>query len=77
MAGSRGWLSILPLVAGSLHGRRITAMTPFLVLLAVFVLAEIVAGVQIFRHDRPTAPAAQPPGLVRGRLPSTPYALRH
>jgi hypothetical protein len=36
--------------------RRITAMTPFLVLLSVFVLAELVAGVQIFRHDRPTAP---------------------
>ena len=49
-------------------------MTPFLVLLAVFVLAEIVAGVQMFRHDRPTAPPPSHPDWSSGRLPSRPYA---
>ena len=49
-------------------------MTPFLVLLSVFVLAEIVAGVQMFRHDRPKAPPPSHPDWSSGRLPSTPYA---
>ena len=53
--------------------RRITAMTSFLVLLSIFVLAELVAGVQIFRHDRPAAPPPSHPDWSSGRLPSTPY----
>jgi len=49
-------------------------MTPFLVLLSVFVLTEIVAGVQMFRHDRPKAPPPSHPDWSSGGLPSTPYA---
>jgi hypothetical protein len=49
-------------------------MTPFLVLLSVFVLAEIVAGVQMFRHERPTAPPPSHPDWSSGGLPSRPYA---
>jgi hypothetical protein len=52
-------------------------MTPFLVLLAIFVLAEIVAGVQMFRHDRPTAPPPSHEDWASGWMPSTPYAARH
>jgi hypothetical protein len=52
-------------------------MTAFLVLTAILVVVEIVAGVRALRNDRPTAP---PPShhdwSSGGRLPSAPYALR-
>jgi hypothetical protein len=52
-------------------------MTTFLLLLAALVLAELVAGVRIFLHDRPVeAPASHRP-WSDGALPSGPYALRH
>ena len=52
-------------------------MTTFLVLVSVLVLAELVAGVQIFRHDRPMRPPLSHPDWADGALPSGPYALRH
>ncbi len=50
-------------------------MTTFLVLLSALVLAELVAGVQIFRHDRPLQPPASHPDWADGTLPSGPYAI--
>jgi hypothetical protein len=52
-------------------------MTIFLVLVFVLVLAELVAGVQMFRHDRPVVPPPSHRDWSSGRLPSTPYGLRH
>ena len=52
-------------------------MTTFLVLLAVLVLAELVAGVQIFRHDPPVQAPPSHRDWADGTLPSGPYALRH
>jgi hypothetical protein len=51
-------------------------MTIFLVLVSVLVLAELLAGVQMFRHDRPVAPPPSHRDWSSG-LPSTPYGLRH
>ena len=49
-----------------------------LVLLAVaFAVTELVAGVRLLRHDRPTAPPASHPDWGTGALPSAPYALQH
>jgi hypothetical protein len=52
-------------------------MATFLVLLALLVLAELVAGVQTFRHDRPMRPPVSHQDWADGLLPSGPYALRH
>ena len=52
-------------------------MTTFLVLLALLVLAELVAGVQFFRHDRPVRPPVSHQDWAVGPLPSGPYGLRH
>lgn len=54
----------------------ITAMTTFLILTAALVLFELVAGVRIFRHDRPTVAPVSHPDWSPGGLPSSPYALR-
>jgi len=51
-------------------------MTTFLVLLSLLVLAELVAGVQMFRHDRPVQPPPSHLDWADGALPSGPYALR-
>ena len=51
-------------------------MTTFLVLLTALVLAELVAGVQMFRHDRPVRPPNSHLDWADGTLPSGPYALR-
>lgn len=48
-------------------------MTTFLVLLAVLVLAELAAGLRLFRHDRPLAPPASHPDWGVRSLPSRPY----
>ena len=52
-------------------------MTTFLLLLAVLVLAELVAGVRMFLRDRPVEPPPSHPAWSDGALPSSPYALRH
>ncbi|HEX7187831.1 MAG TPA: hypothetical protein VF423_06380 [Actinomycetes bacterium] len=52
-------------------------MTTFLVLAAVLVLAELVAGVRMFRHNNPSTPPASHVDWATGGLPSAPYALRH
>ena len=54
----------------------ISAMTAFLVLLAVLVVTELTAGVRILRRDRPLAPPASRPGWGTDSLPSRPYSLR-
>jgi hypothetical protein len=51
-------------------------MTTFLVLISVLVLAELVAGFQTFRHDRPVAPPLSHRDWSAGRLPSRPYVER-
>ena len=50
-------------------------MTTFLVLAAVLVLAGLVTGVRMLRHDHPSAPPASHPDWGTGGLPSAPYAL--
>lgn len=52
-------------------------MTTFLVLLTVLILAELVAGVRMFRLDRPLEPPPSHLDWSDGPLPSTPYATRH
>ena len=51
-------------------------MTTFLVLISVLVLAELVAGLQTFRHDRPVAPPLSHRDWTAGPLPSRPYGER-
>jgi len=50
-------------------------MTTFLVLAALLLLVDLVAGSRLLRQDRPTAPPSSHPDWGGG-LPSTPYALR-
>jgi hypothetical protein len=57
--------------------RIVSAMTLLLVLLAVAVATELVAGLRLVLRDRPFAPPASHPDWGTGALPSTPYALRH
>jgi hypothetical protein len=52
-------------------------MTTFLVLTAILVVVELVAGVRALRGDRPTSPPPSHHDWSVGRLPSAPYALRH
>lgn len=52
-------------------------MTTFLALIAVLVLVELVVGVRTLRRDRPTAVPSSHPAWSSGRLPSSPYVLRH
>jgi len=52
-------------------------MTTFLVIALVLVLFELVAGVRVLRHDRPTAAPSSHPDWSAGSLPSSPYVLRH
>jgi len=52
-------------------------MTTFLVLALALVLLELVAGVRLLRHDRPTAAPSSHPDWSSGSLPSSPYVLRH
>jgi hypothetical protein len=52
-------------------------MTIFLILLAALVLAELVAGVRMFLHDRPVEPPPSHRAWAAGALPSGPYAVRH
>lgn len=54
----------------------IAAMTTFLVLIALLVLVELVAGVRIVRRNRPTTAPASHADWSLGGLPSSPYALR-
>jgi hypothetical protein len=58
-------------------GRIVSAMTTFLVLSAVLLVVELVAGLRTLRRDRPTSPPASHLDWSVGRLPSAPYALRH
>ncbi len=51
-------------------------MTIFFVLIAILLLAETVAGVRLFRHDRPLTPPPSHHDWAAGPLPSTPYAVR-
>jgi hypothetical protein len=52
-------------------------MTILILLGLAFAVTELVAGVHLVRHDRPTAPPASHPDWGTGALPSAPYALRH
>ena len=57
--------------------RIVSAMTLLLVLLAIAVTVELVAGLRLVLRDRPSSPPASHPDWGTGALPSTPYALRH
>jgi|GEM_PF-2510842 len=52
-------------------------MTLLLILLAIAVTTELVAGLRLVLRDRPLSPPASHPDWGTGALPSTPYALRH
>jgi hypothetical protein len=52
-------------------------MTLLLIVLAVAVTIELVAGLRLVLHDRPLSPPASHPDWGTGALPSAPYALRH
>ena len=52
-------------------------MTTFLVLTLALILLELVAGVRLLRHDRPTVAPSSHPDWSSGSLPSSPYVLRH
>ena len=56
--------------------RIISAMTAFLLLTAILVLAELLAGVWFLRHDRPSAPPPSHLDWSAGLLPSRPYTSR-
>lgn len=51
-------------------------MTAFLLLLALIVVVELVAGVRALR-DRPAAPPASHADWTWGNLPSAPYSTSH
>jgi hypothetical protein len=57
--------------------RIVPAMTILLLVLAVAVTTELVAGLRLILRDRPLAPPASHQDWGAGALPSTPYALRH
>ena len=63
-------MSILPLVAV------LTSTYEFLLLTAILVLAELLAGVWFLRHDRPSAPPPSHLDWSAGLLPSRPYTSR-
>jgi hypothetical protein len=52
-------------------------MTFLLIVLAVAVTSELVAGLRLVLRDRPNSPPASHQDWGSGALPSTPYALRH
>ncbi len=52
-------------------------MTILILLAVAFAVSELVAGVRLLRHDRPSSPPASHPDWGTGALPSAPYALRH
>ena len=52
-------------------------MTILLLVLAVAVTTELVAGLRLILRDRPLSPPASHQDWGAGTLPSTPYALRH
>ena len=54
--------------------RTVTAMTTFLLLLALIALAELVVGVRFLRADRPLTQPASHPDWGSGMLPSRPYS---
>lgn len=57
--------------------RIVSAMTLLLLVLAIAVTTELVAGLRLVLRDRPLSPPASHSDWGTGSLPSTPYALRH
>jgi hypothetical protein len=57
--------------------RIVPAMTLLLLVLAIAVTTELVAGLRLVLRDRPLSPPASHPDWGTGALPSTPYSLRH